>query len=343
MLRGAGAAPPGSRAEPGGVRTPPEVGSWPQGSYDGAVHEDARRPLTGSATPPARVLMPDEWRKAQAVHVARVEPHVGPHLARREEARRHPVEDFLFVYYSHSPGKLRRWHPGGRVALVADEDGRTPIVDDRYTRRVTTDDGPADILDLDAFLAARDRTVTFVRALLSATLARPAHLGCFGLHEWAMVYRLQPGQQRHEDLPLRLSQAETDAVVDAADIRCTHFDAYRFFTPDAVERNTVRPTRERQVDFEQPACLHAGMDVYKWAHKLWPLVSSDLVLDAFELAKEIRALDMEASPYDVRPLGYGVVPIETPRGRAEYVRRQRDFATRSQDLRRRLLDVLGTL
>ena len=82
------------------------------------------------------------------------------------------------------------------------------------------------------------------------------------------------------------------------------------------------------------------MDVYKWAHKLAPLVPGDLVLDAFALAKEIRTLDMEASPYDVCGLGYGVVPVETPRGRADYVRRQREFAERSQDLRRRLLDVL---
>ena len=55
---------------------------------------------------------------------------------------------------------------------------------------------------------------------------------------------------------------------------------------------------------EQPGCLHAGMDVYKWAFKLTPLVPSDLVADAFDLAREIRVLDMEASPYDLRELGY---------------------------------------
>lgn len=286
------------------------------------------------------VLTPDEWRASEAAHVARVEPHIAPHLGRRKENRKHPVEDFLFVYYSHSPGKLRRWHPGAGVALLVDDAGRTPIADVKYTRRVDLANGPAEILDVGAFSQARDRTIAFVRSLLTATLDRPAHLGCFGMHEWAMVYKLQPGEQRHEQLPLRLSQAATDAVVDAADIRCTHFDAYRFFTPDAVDLNRERPTRERRVDFEQPACLHAGMDVYKWAHKLWPLVPSELVVDAFELAKEIRALDMEASPYDVRDLGYGVVPIETPRGRAEYVRRQREFADRSQALRRRLRDAL---
>lgn len=286
------------------------------------------------------VMTPAQWREAVAAHEARVAPHVEPHLGRRKEHRKHPVEDFLYVYYSYSPGKLRRWHPGAGVALLVDERGRTPITDDRFTRRITTAEGDADVLDVDEFVDARDGTITFVRSLLTATLARAPHLGCFGMHEWAMVYKLAPGEQRHEQLPLRLSQAATDDVVEAADIRCTHFDAYRFFTPDAVELNRERPTRERQVEFEQPACLHAGMDVYKWAHKLAPLVPGDLVLDAFELAKEIRTLDMEASPYDVRGLGYGVVPVETPRGRAEYVRRQREFAERSQDLRRRLLDVL---
>ena len=41
------------------------------------------------------------------------------------------------------------------------------------------------------------------------------------------------------------------------------------------------------------------MDVYKWAVKLGPLVPGELLLDAFELAREIRRLDMEAAPYDL--------------------------------------------
>jgi hypothetical protein len=35
---------------------------------------------------------------------------------------------------------------------------------------------------------------------------------------------------------------------------------------------------------------------------------------------------MRASPYDLRELGYEPIPVETPEGRADYVRRQRDFA-----------------
>ncbi len=100
------------------------------------------------------------------------------------------------------------------------------------------------------------------------------------------------------------------------------------------------PTRERQAELEQPGCLHAGMDLYKWAVKLGPLVPGEVLLDAFELARDIRVLDMEASPYDLRAWGYEPVAIETPEGKAEYVRRQRGFAERGQALRARLLEAL---
>jgi len=125
--------------------------------------------------------------------------------------------------------------------------------------------------------------------------------------------------------------------VEAHDLRCTHIDAFRFFTPDAVPRNRFAPTRETQPALEQPGCLHAGMDVYKWAMKLGPLVPGELLLDAFELARDIRWLDMQASPYDMRPWGAEPVAIETPEGKAEYVRRQRGFAERANVLRREVL------
>jgi hypothetical protein len=152
-----------------------------------------------------------------------------------------------------------------------------------------------------------------------------------------MVYRQQ--EHRHP-VPLRLGQHGTDTVVEEADIACTHFDAYRFFTPDAEPLNRERPTRERQVELEQPGCLHAGMDVYKWAVKLGPLVAGELLLDAFELARDIRILDMQASPYDLAAWGYEPVPIELPHGKAEYVRRQREFTTRAQALRAHLIEAV---
>lgn len=62
-------------------------------------------------------------------------------------------------------------------------------------------------------------------------------------------------------------------------------------------------------------------------------------MDCFELARDIRSLDMRASPYDLRELGYEPVPIETPGGKAAYVSEQRAFAERSQVLRERLTAV----
>jgi hypothetical protein len=188
--------------------------------------------------------------------------------------------------------------------------------------------------------ARRPETVIWVRDLLAATAGRPAQYGCFGLHEWAMVYRTE--EVRHAAVPLRLGTAGTDAVVESLPIRCSHFDAFRFFTPDAQGLNVLQPTRESQPALEQPGCLHATMDLYKWSYKLEPLTPSELVLDCFRLAKDVRELDMRASPYDLAALGYPPVRIETPEGRSEYAAAQRGFAERGQALRERLVDVCET-
>jgi hypothetical protein len=132
---------------------------------------------------------------------------------------------------------------------------------------------------------------------------------------------------------LRLGHAGTDAVVEAMSLRCSHFDAYRFFTDAAVGRNLEPLSREGQVETEQPGCLHAAMDLYKWAYKLAPLVASDLVVDCLELAADARLLDMRASPYDLRDYGFDAIAIETRGGRAEYVRSQQDIADRAAPLR----------
>ena len=120
--------------------------------------------------------------------------------------------------------------------------------------------------------------------------------------------------------------------------RCSHFDAFRFFTEPAVRRNSERLTRDGQVAAEQPGCLHAAMDCYKFAYKLGPLVDSALVIECLELAAQARELDMRASPYDLRAYGFDPIAIETPAGRAEYVRVQQGVAERAAPLRDRLAD-----
>jgi len=158
-----------------------------------------------------------------------------------------------------------------------------------------------------------------------------------------MVYRRPAEAVRHADWPLRLGSRGTDEVVESHRLRCSHVDAFRFFTDDAVPRNELRPTRATQVDLEQPGCLHATMDLYQAAFRLGPAVPGELLLDCLELARDVRTLDMRASPYDLSALGYSPVAIETPDGKAEYVRAQRAFADRAAPLRAALLAVCDTV
>lgn len=290
-------------------------------------------PTRDTAVRDAVVLDRADWHARERAHEERADALTAAHRARKARGERHPIEDFLFTYYSYSPALLRRWHPGAGVEL-ADAAG-TPRAGWRWYAVGATERGL--VVDATAMRAEKGAMLDLVGRMLRRTAARPAQFGCFGLHEWAMVYR--QGEHRHP-VPLRLGQAATDEVVEAHELRCTHIDAYRFFTPDATPRNRFAPTRQTQPDLEQPGCLHANMDVYKWAVKLGPLVPGHLLLDAFELARDIRHLDMQASPYDMRPWGGEPVRIETAEGKAEYVRRQRRFAERANALR---ADVLASL
>ena len=86
------------------------------------------------------------------------------------------------------------------------------------------------------------------------------------------------------------------------------------------------------------------MDLYKWAYKLGPAVPGELLADCFELAADVRELDMRASPYDLADAGsHRAVAIETPEGRTEYAAAQREFSRRGAALRQRLLDVCARL
>jgi hypothetical protein len=80
----------------------------------------------------------------------------------------------------------------------------------------------------------------------------PGFHGCFGLHEWAMVYG-QAEQRRHAAWPLRLGAEGTDAVVRAMPMRCTHYDAFRFFTPGARPLNKHAHARGARRERAGPA------------------------------------------------------------------------------------------
>lgn len=284
------------------------------------------------------VVLPEaEWLAREHDHVTRMRAWTTPHQKRRSRGEKHAVLDFLFTYYSHRPGHLERWQPGPGVVLEGDAARRFL---DRKGYRET---GAGVELDPAGFTENRVKTARFVANLLEATASRAPRLSCFGLHEWAMVYQEPRDEVRHAQLPLRLGSTGTDTVVESLDIRCGHFDAFRFFTGPARPRNQLEPTRENQVTLEQPGCLHANMDLFKWAYKLDPFVHSELIGDCFVLAADIRELDMRASPYDLSSLGLAPVRIETAEGRAEYARAQAAFARRAAPLRAQLIAVCHRL
>jgi hypothetical protein len=281
------------------------------------------------------VLDGPTWRARAAAHAAAVDELTRDHRARASVHAAHPVADFLFTYYSLRPAQLARWHPGIGVGLC----GAGERADDRFyvaVDGVVWVDGPTLLRD-------RARMIDFLDRLLAHTADAVPQFGCFGLHEWAMVYGQTPEQVRHAAWPLRLGADGTDEVVRTHSMRCTHYDAYRFFTPAARPLNRLTPDVESRDRLEQPGCLHATMDLYKWAYKLGPAVPGELLLDCFRLARDVRELDMRASPYDLTALGYSPVAIETAEGKAEYVAAQRGFAERGGPLRRRLRDVVATL
>ncbi len=282
-------------------------------------------------------LAESDWLERRRAHEARVRAWTDPHQARQARGEKHPIEDFLWEYYAYRPSWLRRWHPGPDVVLFGDA-AREYL---RWPEYVEADGGVR--VNCGAFDPKRRESLAWLHGLLRATAERPPAFACFGLHEWAMVYRLAPEEIRHAQLPLRFPPEEVARIAESLPIRCSHFDAFRFFTPAARPLNRLQPERATTTQLEQRGCLHANMDLYKWAFKLAPFTPSELMADCFALAREIREVDMRASPYDCRALGLAPIAIETPEGRADYERLQRGFAARSQPLRARLIALCERL
>ena len=303
--------------------------------------------LTTPRTPPLPVgvtttltrtlLTSADWLEQRHAHEVRVDAWIGPHRERVSRGLKHPVEDFLFSYYAFRAAWLRRWHPGPDVTLTGDE-AREFL---RWSEYQETCDGVQ--IEVSRLPEKRLVFVRWLREFLQTTGARPAFFGCYGWHEWAMVYRQTPDEVRHNAHPLRFDRDEIARIVENGPGCCTHFDAFRFFTTPARPLNRHQPTRESVTALDQRGCLHANMDLYKWASKLTPFCPSNLLADCFALARDIREVDMRASPYDLSHLGYVPIQIETPSGRAEYEKVQREFARRSDPLRHRLITLCDRL
>ena len=270
-------------------------------------------------------LSKELWQARAEKHRVRVSEWVNSFLERRSRHLRHPVYDFLFEYYSFRPAQLLRWSPGPGVILegadITDGAGAWERV--------------AQGIRLKGFPAGRRPFVDWAIHFLRQSGNRLPNYSCFGLHEWAMVYR-EP-HVRHEKVPLRLSRVELDAFLESQQLTCTHFDAFRFFSEQAKPQNAWQLERTLTAEMDQPACIHVNMDLYRFCYKVAPWIESELLADAFALARSARELDMRASPYDLSVFGFAPIPIETADGRAQYVRLQREIARLAEPLRQRVL------
>jgi hypothetical protein len=286
-----------------------------------------------------RLLSHEEWTQRSQAHRALVSPIADAFLQRRGIAKKHPVYDFLFTYYTFSPTKLKQWVPSFEEAIAIEKSEELACFSDYWFEqndnalRLNPQRLQGQVLNL----------VAFVEELCHAILERTPRFGCFGLHEWAMVYRLTQEELRHTGYRLRLSADELARFVESQNLTCTHYDAYRFFAPLAKPFNIIKPTLQNRVQNEQAGCLHANMDIYKWATKLWPWIGSDFIAKAFIIAIEGRELDMRASPYDLQEHGYDPIRIETESGRKEYQTLQQKYAEKTQDLRQELAAFCGRL
>lgn len=286
-----------------------------------------------------------------ARHRSEMEAWTEPFRKRRKLGGSHPIHDFLFVYYRLPPSKLKQWHPGVEQNLLVTHSTPLPawFHHGRYSRvpnqASETRSSYPEILFCDpAKISATEKErLEFILDMIGNTQHRKPNFSCFGMHEWAMVYRGK--EVRHEaTTPLRLPQNEIDAIVESKPIHCSHFDAFRFFAIDAKPLNKLQPTLEGRLDQEQPACIHANMDLYKWAFKSMPWIGTELLTKCFKLALAARDVDMRASPYDLTTYGNFVpIKVETSQGRLEYQKAQRDIYERALPLRAELMRRLNNV
>lgn len=287
-------------------------------------------------------LSKSDWQARAKSHREAICRWTKPYRIRRRARQSHPVQDFLFVYYRYSSKKLETWHPGAGVRLEGAADHRRQFPDQAY-RRV---DGNDLVCDSKMMSLKLQTSLRWIVDLLKRTQQNRPNFSCFGLHEWAMVYHGQ--DVRHEKTTkLRLSQKEIDDVVQSRPLTCTHFDAFRFYAIDAKPLNRTQLTLEDRPSQEQPACIHANMDLYKWAFRSMPWIGSDLLSRCFELALLAREIDMRASPYDLSDLAdgqqYPPIKIETAEGRIEYELRQREIAQQAAMLRGELISRIESV
>ena len=147
---------------------------------------------------------------------------VGDWNKARKNEQKHPLIDFLFRYFSFPFNRLKAWTPGWGETLEG------PMNETLSPHRFEETDGLVRIKE-DIFPHHREKYLNWTISLLEKTISNPTCFNCYGLHEWAMVYKAD--KVRHEYTKLRLSEKEICEIVEEKELNCTHYDALRFYNP----------------------------------------------------------------------------------------------------------------
>lgn len=276
-----------------------------------------------------KLLSISDWTERMQKHESEVADRLDQYLKDRSRHIKEPVMDFLFEYYAFRPASLRKWSPGLQYALSYAEPDQLPsYIDWKLEDSIA-------VPDLNSFPDKRISSIEWILEMLRKSRDKKPSFACFGMHEWAMVYKAEA--PRHDQIPLRMNRDDLAEFVESRPLLCTHFDAFRFFTPEARPMNRYELSRNSFADTEQPGCIHTNMDLYKWAFKSWPWISSELILKAFDLAYEARVIDMKASPYDLSDHGLEPIKIETEEGRKIYKKEQEAIFSKGMPVREQLI------
>lgn len=300
------------------------------------------------------ILRESVWRNAASLHAEQVHELLRPGFLSESSAldAKHPIYNFFIEYYGMKGAKgvrkLKQWSlPKYPVFL----EGATPddLGDILPLRGASIQSSGISYCPSNYYGASEDlvraaSAFVWYHKVLKQSAQREPVLHCYNLHEWAMQYH-PPGSETPQSgkyqkhLPLRVDRETLNQAVERNGVCCTHFDALRFFAQPALPLNSVQlVNRGQQLVNEQPACLHATMDLFKMITKLQPFISADLKLRCLSLAVKAREIDVAASPYDASAYGIFAIPIETADGRSVYKKKQLQLLKESQPVR---LELIG--
>ena len=185
-------------------------------------------------------------------------------------------------------------------------------------------------------VAHRD-LITGIHALLVATAARPAHFGCFGMHEWAMVYRVAEDEPRHPAYPLRLGQDGTDGWSSriGSPARISTLIGSSPSPPGRRNIPAARPRRPAGVRATGvSARRHGPLQARLPARAVIP---SELSRTASRSPATSASSTCGRRPMTSVDLGFEPVRVETAEGKRVYAAAQAGFAERGAPLRQRLI------